>query len=1226
MNMRNTFTLFLSLLLLIPLLQAQKVKPGIAIGHSQRVVSLDFSPDGEFVVSAGGEEDGLVKLWETKTGRLVKTWDPAPNITGFRKSAFEVAFFGESTVLVSAHGRPLQLWDFTKEKTTTIGDEETNPIVSFIAPDDVENKTVTAFCLDPKRKNILTLDTENRLRVWNGKNQKLVKSFNVGSDKITSLAYSTDGKLIIAGTQSGDLITYHVQTGQQVGEKVKLHNDPVNALRTSADGTLALSGSGPSLKLWEVATHKTVKSFDNAFIAGHTADFSADGKYLAFGASGRNPMVVVWEVGSQKEPLYLVDTLEKTKHGNVRSVRFSVDGKWVLAGYYDGSTLMWDIETSAIAHRLEGKPREIKQMGFTTDHRHAFIVYDSEKEVMIWDGIKGDGVALQGHTKDALAAAFAPNSVFLLTSSEDKTLIKWDYLKDSILWQSGPLDNAVTSLVISPDEKYLLTTSKSTTANLWDLAKMKVIRSFSDHAKKVRAIDFSPDGRYALTASDDNTVYVYDLKSNFKKTGIPGQAKRINPVAFSPDGKHFLSVSCIHSKIELWNIEKRQLEKTFEMKNYPGLPDHPFVCGFTGRPVFSPNGKHFLLPSLEGALLWDIANDQPTFLRGHSMEVRSVAFTAGGKIAVTGGYDGTLKLWEVNSGKQIVSIHQLNDYDWAAITPEGLFDASPKALHQMYFVQDLETIDLEQLKDLYYEPNLLPILMGYKKEKLRDVGSLDALKLYPEVSAEIKNNKLFIDLTERTGGIGKVSIFINDAEIIEDACNGSKNCPPVDLEQFTNHYFSKEEELGNNVITVIAYNKEGWLKSPAFDVYPFPKTGRGGNGPGGLQNISFAPRPEPGIHAIIIGTSNYKGGTISLDFPDKDAEAIATSIQNIGSPFFKGPVQVATLSTEIQDDPTKWPSKSNIRSAFRKVADKATAEDVFFLFLSGHGMTYADESVSDFFYLTTDCGDLNISDANRRNNFCIATDTLTDWIKKIPAKKRVVILDACHSGRAAENLFASRSVSASQERELERLKDRTGMFVLASSESGQKSWEDKNLQQGLLTYSLLQGLDKTDGFVDVSDLFNFARDFVPKLAEGIAEDQTPVLTVPSKEASSFSIGKVTPTTVIPISKKSNFIAPCLFLDKNELDDHLFLSNLMDEHLAEGLVTGKLGKMVFARSPQKKDVFAIRGLYEVNGEQVILNGKILQGGVHKAVFQVEGKTSDRPQVWEKKITDAVNGVL
>ena len=79
-------------------------------------------------------------------------------------------------------------------------------------------------------------------------------------------------------------------------------------------------------------------------------------------------------------------------------------------------------------------------------------------------------------------------------------------------------------------------------------------------------------------------------------------------------------------------------------------------------------------------------------------------------------------------------------------------------------------------------------------------------------------------------------------------------------------------------------------------------------------------------------------------------------------------------------------------------------------------------------------------------------------IKRIPALKQVLLLDTCASGKLVERLTDKREVDGSQIRALDRLKDRTGMHVLAGCAADAVSYEATRYGQGLLTYSLLTGM------------------------------------------------------------------------------------------------------------------------------------------------------------------------
>ena len=204
-------------------------------------------------------------------------------------------------------------------------------------------------------------------------------------------------------------------------------------------------------------------------------------------------------------------------------------------------------------------------------------------------------------------------------------------------------------------------------------------------------------------------------------------------------------------------------------------------------------------------------------------------------------------------------------------------------------------------------------------------------------------------------------------------------------------------------------------------------------------------------------------------------------------------------------------SKQNIEAALIKYASVAKPEDVLVVYFSGHGKTFGEGDQNLFYYLTKDATDPDLKDPEVRKTAAISTAELTSWLTKIPALKQVLIFDACNSGKAAESLSSvgARALSPSQIRALDRMKDRTGMFILSGSAANQLSFEASEYGQGLLTCSLLDGMSgaalTSEQGVDVMTLFQHARNKVPVLAKRIREIQVPVIAFPIG-GGSFEIG------------------------------------------------------------------------------------------------------------------------
>ena len=71
-------------------------------------------------------------------------------------------------------------------------------------------------------------------------------------------------------------------------------------------------------------------------------------------------------------------------------------------------------------------------------------------------------------------------------------------------------------------------------------------------------------------------------------------------------------------------------------------------------------------------------------LNGHSQSVKAVAFSSDGKLLVSGGDDGSARLWDVKSGEALATLVSLNGgADWLVVTPDGLFDGTPGAWGQI---------------------------------------------------------------------------------------------------------------------------------------------------------------------------------------------------------------------------------------------------------------------------------------------------------------------------------------------------------------------------------------------------------------------------------------------------------------------------------------------------------------------------------------------------------------
>lgn len=274
------------------------------------------------------------------------------------------------------------------------------------------------------------------------------------------------------------------------------------------------------------------------------------------------------------------------------------------------------------------------------------------------------------------------------------------------------------------------------------------------------------------------------------------------------------------------------------------------------------------------ARLWDLATGKELrSFEGHAGSITSVAFSPKGDTVLTGALDGSTRLWRVDTGEELAELFSFTDGTFAVIDRQGHFDApnAGQSAH-LYWIIGIETIGLDQLKERYFEPGLLPKKLGLGSEPLRDVASLTDVAMYPVV--EIVNRPTRADpilrvlLRNQGGGIGRVVVRVNGKEMSNDArarpeqdVNAKELALQVDMTAARKWL----NPGSDNRIEVFAYNAVGYLRSRGQVVE--------------FESDSAGPSSPVTLWAIVVGTSKYADDKVNLRYPAKDARDIAKALE-----------------------------------------------------------------------------------------------------------------------------------------------------------------------------------------------------------------------------------------------------------------------------------------------------------------------------------------------------------
>ncbi len=173
------------------------------------------------------------------------------------------------------------------------------------------------------------------------------------------------------------------------------------------------------------------------------------------------------------------------------------------------------------------------------------------------------------------------------------------------------------------------------------------------HNQPINALAISADGNRLLSGSDDSTLRLWNATNSEQLAQVQekGGAAAVIAVALAPDGKRCLnSVGAVIEGVKIKDYAIRLRDETLmEIRQLVGHTDEVRCL------VFLPDGKRALSAGLDRSIrLWDL--DQGKEIRrfvGHTGAVRHLAVSADGRRLLSSSQDRTVRCWDIETGKEM---------------------------------------------------------------------------------------------------------------------------------------------------------------------------------------------------------------------------------------------------------------------------------------------------------------------------------------------------------------------------------------------------------------------------------------------------------------------------------------------------------------------------------------------------------------------------------------------
>ena len=484
---------------------------------------------------------------------------------------------------------------------------------------------------------------------------------------VRGVTWSPDGKLLASSCFDGQLRLWERrETSPSTGsEHFRLSTSwemsPAVSLAFAPDGqTLASAGWDQKIRLWEVESGRLLHTFEGETNMMSRVAWSPDGRTLA--GCSYEKTIHVFDVAQRR---HLLTLLGHTF--DVADIAFTPDSQNLLSGSTDGGLRVWDVQSGECVRVIQGYAVSLYGLDWSPDST-CLVSGGTDGCVSIWkasgESLPGE---LYGHTWTVSGAGWSPDGRCVASSGWDMTIRMWDPASHTSVQTFADLAAPLTSLAWSPDGSELAAGTLRQGMYVWDVRE-GVLRWVGERGQAVFfSVAWSPDGSLLAGGGEDGSIYLWKSADGTLQERLQGHHGHVMSIAWSPDGTRLASGSAKSGKGELfvWNVQAETRDRanshplSLPARSGASYPDMVYAV------AWSPHADQLISGGSDGLLRWwDVDSGECVFAQmAHQGTIRSHKVSPNGKFLASCGWDGALMIWDLNSHEHIRTLRRDRPYE-----------------------------------------------------------------------------------------------------------------------------------------------------------------------------------------------------------------------------------------------------------------------------------------------------------------------------------------------------------------------------------------------------------------------------------------------------------------------------------------------------------------------------------------------------------------------------------